>query len=55
VDCVWGAEDMGGTSTVHGLNDWAGWSCVSSAMGFLRVGLLRGVDSGEEMCFLLRH
>ena len=22
-------------------------------MGFMRVGLLRGVDSGEWMCFLL--
>jgi hypothetical protein len=29
------------------------WSCASSAMGFLRAGLLRGVDSGEGMCFLL--
>jgi hypothetical protein len=53
VDCIWGTEDMGGTSAVHGKNDWAGWSCASSAMGFLRAGLLRGVDSGEGMCFLL--
>ena len=30
-----------------------GWSCASSAMGFLRAGLLRGVDSSEGMCFLL--
>jgi hypothetical protein len=55
VDCVWGVEDMGGASVVHGKNDWVGWSCArgSSTMGFLRVGLLRGVDSGEGMCFLL--
>jgi hypothetical protein len=40
---------------VHGKNDWVGWSCArgSSTMGFLRAGLLRGVDSGEGMCFLL--
>jgi hypothetical protein len=24
VDCVWGAEDMGGASAVHGKNDWVG-------------------------------
>jgi hypothetical protein len=44
-----------GTSAVHEKNDWAGWSCArrSSTMGFLRAGLLRGVDSGEGMCFLL--
>ena len=30
-----------------------GWSCASSTIGFLRAGLLRGVDSGEGMCFLL--
>jgi hypothetical protein len=50
VDSVWGAEDMGGASAVHGKNDWVGWSCArgSSAMGFLQ-----GVDSGEGMCFLL--
>jgi hypothetical protein len=55
VDCVWGAEDIGGASAVHGKNDWAGWSCVrgSSAMGFLRAGLLQGLDSSEVMCFLL--
>ena len=53
VDCVWGAEDMGGASAVHGKNDWAVWYHASSAMGFLRVELLRGVDSGEGMCFLL--
>jgi hypothetical protein len=23
VDCVWGTEDMGGASVVHGKNDWA--------------------------------
>jgi hypothetical protein len=23
VDCVWGEEDMGGASAVHGKNDWA--------------------------------
>jgi hypothetical protein len=55
MDCVWGAEDMGGASAVHGKNDWAGWSCArrSSVMGFLRARLLRGLDSCEVMCFLL--
>jgi hypothetical protein len=53
MDCVWGTEDMGGASAGHGKNDWAGWSCASSVMGFLRAGLLRDVDSGEGMCFLL--
>jgi hypothetical protein len=53
MDCVWGPKDMGGVSVVHGKNDWAGWSCASSAMGFLRAGLLRGVDSDEGMYFLL--
>jgi hypothetical protein len=48
-----GAKDMGGASAVHGKNDWAGWSCASSVKGFLRAGLLRGVDNGEGMCFLL--
>jgi hypothetical protein len=50
VDCVWGAEDMGGASAVHGKNDWAMWSC---ARGSLAMGFLRGVDSDERMCFLL--
>jgi hypothetical protein len=55
VDCVWGAEDMGVASAVHGKNDWAGWSCArgSSAMGFLRARLLRGLDNSEVMWFLL--
>jgi hypothetical protein len=44
---------MDGASTVHGKNDWAGWSYASSAMGFLRAGLQRGVDSDEGICFLL--
>jgi hypothetical protein len=30
-----------------------GWSCASSAMGFLHVVLQRGVDSDEGVCFLL--
>jgi hypothetical protein len=46
VDCVWGAEDMDGASVVHGKDDGTGQSCALAAMGFLRAGLLRGVDSG---------
>jgi hypothetical protein len=55
VDFIWGAEDMGGASAVHGKNDWAGWSYArgSSVIGYLCAGLLRGVDSGEGMCFLV--
>jgi hypothetical protein len=53
MDCVWGAEDMGGIcgAWVERLGD--GWSCASSTMGFLCARLQRRVDSGEGMCFLL--
>jgi hypothetical protein len=39
VDCVWGAEDMGGASAVHGKNDWT-------------MVVLRIVGNGIPACWI---